>query len=123
MSMAWLETGELRAARRDGSGVDLLTAEVRERLDSFAFRLHALDCCPCGQDHSPELLAHKLSLSQGAWGYDASFLLTGGQFAPDGGPEAATLIVTGDVGATPGTARALTICAQSLSMAFWHPSG
>ena len=114
-SMAWPGTGELRAARRDGSGVDLLTAEVLERLDSFAFRQHALDCCPCGQDHSPELLAHKLSLSQGAWGFDASFLMPGPQLAPVGTPEAATVIVGGDAGSTPGTAGVLVIGDSAVS--------
>ena len=34
--------------------------ETLEREATFAYRTHALTCCPCGQDHSAELLAHKI---------------------------------------------------------------
>ncbi|MBU4163287.1 MAG: M10 family metallopeptidase C-terminal domain-containing protein [Alphaproteobacteria bacterium] len=37
--------------------------ETFERLSTFASRAHSLACCPCGQDHSAELLAFNYSVS------------------------------------------------------------
>ncbi|MDP3458115.1 MAG: M10 family metallopeptidase C-terminal domain-containing protein, partial [Hyphomonas sp.] len=83
--------------------------ESLERTATFAYRTHALNCCPCGQDHSAELLAHKISLSVGAAETGVRLVSEGTQYAPDGSPERATVIIPGEVGSTPGTAGTLAI--------------
>lgn len=61
--------------------------EMVERATAYAYSSHALACCPCGQDHSSDLLAHKISIA--SFGVDsllfpAASLGTGFQSADDG---------------------------------------
>lgn len=61
--------------------------EMVERTATFAASTHALLCCPCGHDHSGDLLAHKISIA--SFGGQTVSLTTGGpaisvQSADDG---------------------------------------
>ncbi|WP_396273827.1 M10 family metallopeptidase C-terminal domain-containing protein [Hyphomonas sp.] len=68
--------------------------EILERGAIFAYRTHALSCCPCGQDHSAELLAHKSAVAAGALqAQGPSFPVN----APAGSPQAANFDYPGEI--------------------------
>lgn len=83
--------------------------ETLERLSTFSSRAHSLTCCACGQDHSAELLAFKTAISGGVSEVGIRIVSESVQFAPDGSPEAATAIITGEVGGSVGTAGTLAV--------------
>ncbi len=74
--------------------------EALEQLSTYASRAHALTCCPCGADHSADLMAHKLSLS--------SMADIAGR-ATDGSPESANVTISGEVGNTTGSAASISL--------------
>ena len=82
--------------------------EAGERRLASVFEAHAQACCPCGQDHSADLLAHKLSLSAGP-GAGVRLVSEGTQYAPDGSPEYASIIVGGEVPGSTSTTFTLNI--------------
>ena len=61
---------------------------------TFAYRTHTLNCCPCGQDHSAELLAHKSAIAAGALQAQGA---AGPLNAPPGSPQAATFSFPGEI--------------------------
>ena len=65
--------------------------ETLERA-TFAYRTHTLNCCPCGQDHSAELLAHKSAIAAGALQAQGA---GGPMNAPAGSPQAANFSFPG----------------------------
>ena len=84
---------------------NLIEIEGLERLSSFALRTHQLVCCPCGEDHSAELLAHKISLA-GGW-HTATPAAT--LSAPDGSPQQATFTIPGEVAGSTATTQAISV--------------
>ncbi len=91
----WGEPGSFRMnAAVEGFSGSGLSFEAVERLSSYAFRTHAISCCPCGQDHSAELLAHKNAVATGAL-----MTQTGSSplNAPNGSPEGADINAPGEV--------------------------
>lgn len=97
-----LLTGTFRLAAPDAGSVG--TFEALERLSTYASRAHALACCPCGADHSADLLAHKLSLTA-----DIRWVAESPERAPDGSPESANVILSGEVGNTTGSATLISL--------------
>ena len=86
-----------------------MSFEALEQLATFGYRTHALTCCPCGADHSGELLAHKISIAAGA-GTAASSIAAGGvQYAPPGSPEAQTFNLAGEVDGSTATTVTLAV--------------
>jgi len=106
-ALDWSAGGQFRA-----SGVfqpSVMSLEGIERLATFGYRTHALTCCPCGEDHSGELLAHKISIVAGA-GTAASSIVPGSvQYAPPGSPEAQTFNLAGEVDGSTATTVTLAV--------------
>lgn len=103
----WSAGGQLRFG--GGMEASSLSFEVLEQLATFGYRTHALTCCPCGADHSGELLAHKISIAAGA-GTAASSIAAGGvQYAPPGSPEAQTFNLAGEVDGSTATTVTLAV--------------
>ena len=98
----------LNASSQTGAS-DTISFEVAERVATFAFGAHALSCCPCGQDHSGDLLAHKTSLTSVPVDTGVRLVSEGTQYAVDGGPERATVTVSGDVPGNDSTTQVLAI--------------
>jgi len=101
-----LLAGMFRLAATDSGYVG--TFEALERLSTYASRAHALDCCPCGADHSADLLAHKLSLAAAVTA-DTRWFADSPERASVGSPQSATLIPSGDVGSTAGSATFISL--------------
>jgi len=98
----------LNALSQKGAS-NTISFEVAERVATFAFSAHALSCCPCGQDHSGDLLAHKTSLTSVPVDTAVRLVSEGTQYAVDGGPERATVTVSGDVPGNDSTTQVLAI--------------
>ncbi len=81
--------------------------ETLERLATFGYRSHQLTCCPCGEDHSGELLAHKISLAVAGSSVTGTAPQGGTLSAPPGSPESQTFNLSGEVDGS--TATAVTI--------------
>ncbi|WP_291209102.1 M10 family metallopeptidase C-terminal domain-containing protein, partial [Hyphomonas sp.] len=106
-ALDWSAGGQFRASGAFQPSV--MSLEGIERLATFGYRAHALTCCPCGEDHSGELLAHKISIAAIA-GTAASGASVGGtQYAPPGSPEAQTLNLAGEVDGTIATTVTLAV--------------
>lgn len=67
--------------------------ETLERA-TFAYRTHTLNCCPCGQDHSAELLAHKSAIAAGALQAQGA---GGPMNAPAGSQQSASFSFPGEI--------------------------
>ncbi|MBK8196773.1 MAG: M10 family metallopeptidase C-terminal domain-containing protein [Acidobacteria bacterium] len=106
----WSDGGAFRIGATpaffDGLGTSF---EALERLATFAYSSHALNCCPCGQDHSADLMAHKISLAAATVEIGARLVSEGTQFAPDGSPEQATVLIPGEAGGTTTTAGTIAL--------------
>jgi len=105
--IGWGEPGSYRmnAAVESFTGPGL-SFEALERLASYAYRAHALSCCPCGQDHSGELLAHKSAVATGALMTQTG---SGPLNAPNGSPESAEVNVSDEVPGNTSTTFTLNI--------------
>ncbi len=93
----------------DNATAALGSFEALEILSTFASRAHSLSCCPCGQDHSNELLAFKIALFGGANGVGVGLAAESVLNAPYGSPEFATTSIPGEVAGNTSTTRSLAI--------------
>jgi len=103
----WSAGGQLRFG--GGFEASAMSFEAVERLATFGYRAHALTCCPCGEDHSNELLAHKISLAVNGSTANFSTSQDGPQFAPPGTPEAQTLSIPDEVAGSTATTVAIVV--------------
>ena len=71
--------------------------EALERLATFGYSSHQLTCCACGEDHSGELLAHKISLAVAGSSVAGTAPQGGTLSAPPGSPESQTFNLSGEV--------------------------
>ena len=65
--------------------------------------------CPCGQDHSAELLAHKISLAAGTGEVWVSAPRGDVENAPPGSPEMQTITIPGEVAGSTLTGTTLVV--------------
>ncbi|MFN7166868.1 MAG: M10 family metallopeptidase [Pannonibacter sp.] len=105
------ETGPLHGpvASQGASIAGFGSFEALEQLSTFASRAHALICCPCGEDHSGELLAFKMSLTSVVGDPGVRLVSESVQYAPGGSPQSATVVIAGDVAGNTGSTTVLNI--------------
>ncbi|MEQ9506363.1 MAG: M10 family metallopeptidase C-terminal domain-containing protein [Hyphomonas sp.] len=109
----WTSPDNLRLGSDFSSVRGAVTAtDSGARIANFSYSSHALQCCPCGQDHSAELLAHKISLAAGTTEVWVSAPETGTESAPPGSPEMPehqTFTIPGEVDGATTTTTTISI--------------
>ena len=96
-------------SREGMAGGGPFSFEMVERLTRFSLNAHTLTCCPCGKDHSGELLAHKISLAASGGTSASAPSASGPQYAPPGSPEAQTFNLAGEVDGSTATTVTLAV--------------
>ncbi len=105
------QTGPLNmpAVWLDASAAGIGSFEALEQMSTFASRVHALVCCPCGEDHSADLLAFKTSLTSGVGDPGVRLVSESVEYAPAGSPQSAIVVIAGDVAGNTGSTTVLNI--------------
>ncbi|HRI99418.1 MAG TPA: M10 family metallopeptidase C-terminal domain-containing protein [Hyphomonas sp.] len=76
---------------------DYIIVEAPVDSEPFAVRTHPVYCCPCGEDHAREALAHKIAISIGGPATWFSSGLGAVESAPDGSPLLQTFTIPSEV--------------------------